>query len=148
MASTLNNSNNWVARRFGVQLGKGAYGFYVFVRADAGRIDVAQFVNSDIDLNPSNEIKWIDNDANDFNPDNYKWLWNAVMLEGSNDGLQMKMVRANGKIAVYGKNGANYEKLGEVAIPDNVENEIRFVAGGDTWEYSNITVTDDTVTGA
>lgn len=144
-AATLNNDNNWVARRFGVQLGEGAYGFYMFIREGEGNLDIAQFVGSSISINPDKEgnpeQKWINHDTQQDGTDDCKSIWNAIMGEQS-EGLQMRMVRSGGKITVEAFIAESWLKLGEIAVEDTVENQIKFVAGGDTWEFSAISVTE------
>ena len=142
------NGDDWAASRFGVQLGTGEVGFYVFMRsAQNNAADVAKLINNSLSLNPSgSEQKWHGND-----PD-ISWVSDAAY----GGGLQMKVVRSGGVIHIYALNGTTWVQLdvaagvstdgegntagGYLAIDDSVENEIKLLAGGDDWTYSGITV--------
>lgn len=143
-----NGGDAWAASRFGVQIGAGEVGFYVFMReAQGNAADVAKLINGTLSLNPDQEgrgeQKWHGND-----PD-IKWVSDAAYGEG----LQMKVVRTGGKIHIYGLNGESWVRLdtdamngenvtagGDLNIGNDVKNEIRLLAGGDDWAFSGITV--------
>lgn len=145
-----NGNDAWAASRFGVQMGEGEIGFYVFMRSAQGNAaDVAKLIPGTLSLNPDqegkSEKKWHGND-----PD-IKWVSDAAYGEG----LQMKIVRANGVISIFAKNGedwvaldtmgtkgetANVNDIGKLAIGNTVKNQIKFLAGGDDWQFSNIEV--------
>ena len=146
-----NGNDAWAASRFGVQMGEGEIGFYVFMRsAQDNAADVAKLIPGTLSLNPDQESKsekkWHGND-----PD-IKWVSDAAYGEG----LQMKIVRANGVISIFAKNGedwvaldtmgtkgetANVNDIGKLTIGNTVKNQIKFLAGGDDWQFSNIAVT-------
>lgn len=141
------NGDDWAASRFGVQIGEGAVGFFVFIRDNGtNNADVVKLNANSLDLNPGTEHKWHGDDP-DLN-----WLTVAALSEG---GLQMKVVRVNGVIHIYAKNGENWVLLdtqettngegntsgGDLTIANSVRNQIKFIATGDDWEFSNISIT-------
>jgi len=145
--------DDWAASRFGVQLGEGALGFFVFVRDNSAptAADIVKLPENSLGMNGV-EHKWHGDDPA------LVWLTVAAFSE---NGLQMKVERKNGVISVYAKNGENWVLLsedeqnknnggtanenptsgGDLTIANNVRNEIKFLGGGDHWTFSEITVT-------
>ena len=90
-----------------------------------------------MDLNPnSGEQKWHDGDSA------LSWINAAVQ----SDGLNVKVVRADGVIRIYAQNGSEWIRLdeggtaGDLTIDAGVKNEIKFLAGGNSYTFSDITV--------
>lgn len=140
------NGDDWAASRFGVQMGGGAIGFFVFLREERSA-DVVKLATNSLDLNTNQERKWHGDDPT------IKWI-NAACY--SADGLNVKVVRTNGKIHIYAQNGEDWVQLdvdatagngepassgGDLAIADDVQNEIKLLATGDDWTFSNIAIT-------
>ncbi len=145
--------DDWAASRFGVQLGEGALGFFVFVRNNSAptAADIVKLPNNSLGMNGV-EHKWHGDDPA------LVWLTVAAFSE---NGLQMKVERKNGVISVYAKNGENWVLLskdepnknnggtanenpssgGDLTIANNVLNEIKFLGCGDHWTFSDISVT-------
>ncbi len=145
--------DDWAASRFGVQLGEGALGFFIFVRDNSNptAADVVKLNPGSLDMNPNSEKKWHGDDTG------LVWLTVAAFSES---GLQMKVERKNGVISVYAKNGENWVLLskdepnkenggtanenpssgGDLTIANNVLNEIKLLGGGDHWTFSDTSV--------
>ncbi len=145
--------DDWAASRFGVQLGEGALGFFVFARNNSAptAADIVKLPENSLGMNGV-EHKWHGDDTA------LAWLTAAAFSE---NGLQMKVERKNGVISVYAKNGENWVLLsedeqnknnggtanenpssgGDLTIANNVLNEIKFLGGGDHWTFSDISVT-------
>lgn len=140
------NGDDWAASRFGILMGKDA-GFFVFIRDNgSNKADVVKLNANSLDLNPNTEYKWHGDDSS------LTWLTLAALSE---DGVQMKVVRANGVIHIYAKNGETWVELSSLAenkeqgmkeaddltIANTVKNQIKFIATGDDWLFSDIRVT-------
>lgn len=145
--------DDWAASRFGVQLGEGALGFFVFARNNSAptAADIVKLPENSLGMNGV-EHKWHGDDPA------LAWLTAAAFSE---NGLQMKVERKNGVISVYAKNGENWVLLskdeqnkdnggtaneapssgGDLTIANNVLNEIKFLGCGDHWTFSDISVT-------
>ncbi len=144
--------NDWVGSRFGVQIGEGEIGFMVFPRNNQSGTasDVAQLIpETNLALNPDRdgktENKWHGDDSN------LAWLAEKLF---SADGVNFKVVRADGVIHIYAQNGEDWVQLdvigtkgetetakaGDLTIGDEVKNRIIFTAGGDNWTFSDIEV--------
>lgn len=147
VTKTYRKGDDWAASRFGVQFGEGALGFFVFIRDNGtNKADVVKLNANSLDLNPNTEYKWHGDDAS------LTWVTLAAL---SKDGLQMKVERKNGIIHVYAKNDGSWVKLSELAqnkepgmkeaddltIGNTVKNQIKFIATGDDWLFSDVKVT-------
>ena len=96
-------NDEWAANRFGLQLGSGEIGFFLFLR-DTSSSDVVKLIPGSLDLNPnSGEQKWHDGDSA------LSWINAAVQ----SDGLNVKVVRADGVIRIYAQNGSEWIRLDE-----------------------------------
>lgn len=146
--------NDWVGSRFGVQIGEGEIGFMVFPRNnnEGTASDVAKLIpGTNLALNPDrdgkSEQKWHGDDPQ------LAWLANALYSE---TGAEFKVVRSNGTISIFAKNGEDWvaldtmgtqgetagkDDIGKLTINDTVKNQIKFTAGGDNWTFSAIEVT-------
>ena len=64
----------------------------------------------------------------------------------SDAGLNFKVVRANGVIRIYAQNGEEWVRLdeggtaGDLTIGNDVKNEIKFLATGNSYTFSDISV--------
>lgn len=145
---------DWVGSRFGVQIGEGEIGFMVFPRNnnEGTGSDVAKLIpGTNLALNPDrdgkSEQKWHGDDPQ------LAWLANALYSE---TGAEFKVVRSNGTISIFAKNGEDWvaldtmgtqgetagkDDIGKLTINDTVKNQIKFTAGGDNWTFSAIEVT-------
>lgn len=118
----------WAARRFGIQIGKGAYGLY-FWTPNGDEFNIIKLVEGTLDMNTDRE-----------GMDIAKANWAAPIIRSS-DGLDVQIVRIGGRIVVNLKNSDGaWVRIGEMNCPESVETEIKFVGGGDTWEVSGISV--------
>ncbi len=137
------NGDDWAASRFGLQFGAGEIGFFVFLRT-TNAADVVKLNPGSLDINPDSEKKWHGDDSS------IKWINEAVY---SADGLNVKVVRADGVIHIYAQNGTEWVQLdvdtqaaeapssgGDLTIGSTVKNDIKFLATGDDFTYSNIEV--------
>lgn len=129
-------NDEWAANRFGVQIGTGEIGFFLFLR-DTSSSDVVKLPGS-LDINPSGpEQKWHDGDPA------LSWINAAAQ---SDAGLNFKVVRANGVIRIYAQNGEEWVRLdeggtaGDLTIGNDVKNEIKFLATGNSYTFSDISV--------
>ncbi len=120
-------TDDWAARRFGIQIGAGAYGFYFWMPTpNANEVNIIRFVEGTLDMNT---------DQSGY--DIQKVLWAADLLRSAN-GLDVQVVRLGTNIVINFKDGdGKWVKVGEMTCAD-VETEIKFVGGGDTWEVSAI----------
>lgn len=159
-----NGNDAWAASRFGVQIGDGK-GFYVFMReAQNNAADVAKLIpDVSYSLNPDRdgktELKWHGNDAG------IKWVSDAVYGE---NGLNVKVVRTNGVLHIYGERSATVEEetttewiqldvaggtvetpnAGDsIAIENSIPNFIVLMSGGDDFVFSNIAISTGTQSG-
>ena len=150
---------DWVGSRFGVQIGEGEIGFMVFPRNnnEGTASDVAKLIpGTNLALNPDrdgkSEQKWHGDDPQ------LAWLANALYSE---TGAEFKVVRSNGTISIFAKNGEDWvaldtmgtqgetagkDDIGKLTINDTVKNQIKFTAGGDNWTFSAIEVTGNEAT--
>lgn len=119
-------SSDWAARRFGIQVGEGAYGLY-FWSPKNEEFNVIRLVQGTLDMNTDAE-----------NTDIAKAHWAAPIIRSS-DGLDVQIVRIGDKIVVNLKNADGaWVRVGEMDCPEATGTEIKFVGGGDTWEISAI----------
>lgn len=122
------SGDDWAARRFGVQIGKGAKGFYMWMPTpNADELNVIRFVDGTLDMNT---------DKSGY--DIQKVVWAASLLRSAN-GLDVQVARIDDQIVINFKNAeGKWVKVGSMQCSTTVENEIKFVGGGDTWEVSGI----------
>lgn len=135
------DNDEWAANRFGVQIGEGEIGFFLFLRGKTSS-DVVKLNNGSLSLNPDKdgkgESKWHDGD------EALSWINKAAQ---SSSGLNVKVVRADGVIRIYAQNGDVWVRLdeggtaGDLTIGNDVKNEIKLLAGGNSYTFSNVSVT-------
>lgn len=126
----------WAARRFGIQIGKGAYGLY-FWTPNGDEFNIIKLVEGTLDMNTDRE-----------GMDIAKANWAAPIIRSTN-GLDVRIVRMGEKIVLKLKNADGaWVRIGEMDCPESVETEIKFVGGGDTWEVSSIAVSEYAATAA
>ena len=118
-------TDDWAARRFGVQIGAGAYGFY-FWTSDKNSFDLNHFVVGTLDMNTDRDGQGIAQPK-----------WAGALIRSAN-GLDVQVVRLGTKIVINFKDeDGKWVTVGEMTCAD-VETEVKFVGGGDTWEVSAI----------
>lgn len=120
----------WYARRFGIAVTEGYDGFMFFV-AGGSESNVFTMANSNLDDDRRTDVSRLLS-ANDY-ADKFAAL--------NGEGLKLKIVRSGGTITLFAEIDGSFVKLTQTQLRSaDAKTQISFLATGDTWEFSDITV--------
>lgn len=123
-------AGEWYARRFGISMTDGYDGFMFFLARDS-ESNVFTMADANLDDDKRPEVSRL------LTKDDYRTQFNAL----NSDGLKFKVVRSGDTITLYAEFNGSFVELTQTQLrSSDAKTRISFLATGDTWVFSDITV--------
>ena len=124
-------TDEWASQRIAIQMGKGNEGFLFFL--PSGEANVFDMTDNGI----------ADTDKDRLGGSGAALAWIDTLMRGAN-GANMRIVRKDTSVTLYVQNDqSTWVEIGKITCAADAETEIIFYGCGVEWEFSSVTVSNN-----